>query len=496
MDVPDNQESSQINCRRTHIVLVPGFVGFDALGQIEYYAGVTTVFNRWLKTLPERSRGIVIHYFDNFPTASVAFRAKRLQEFLMKRIARGEIKPTDCIALIGHSTGGLDIRKMLYDLAKSSQPSIRLDGTYIVNPQQILNQTKRIVFISTPHYGTNIADFACQLENTFKSLSANASLGTELNRGLIANILQIFLQLTSNTESDLLLAVVDALRESNDGNKKNNREQAAAREARAELSLWLEHMGKDYGIIGDLRSYPGLSDTDSADKSPAHYTADQRQEELTLWKEKGIFTCSYATRVELNEIAIVKRIISTLRLIVPGLDRSAARLNQFFDLFQIPPLWALTALGPLGVVVALLYKYPTLAFDVCFELCTSGPFQNPNIKAGSNSIASSVIDFHSQQKVPTESIREIDSDGVVNTLSMLWPYDPNHLDAHSIFLVNGDHGDIIGHYSRIPASDAAPSGRKYDAYNIFKSSSTLEKSPEIWDRVWEDIFQFCNGTAS
>ena len=34
-------------CRRCHIVLVPGFGGFDALGRVEYYAGITRLFQNW-----------------------------------------------------------------------------------------------------------------------------------------------------------------------------------------------------------------------------------------------------------------------------------------------------------------------------------------------------------------------------------------------------------------------------------------------------------------
>ena len=92
----------------------PEFAGFDALGQLEYYAGVTALLHDW-----SADRGgppVVLHYFDNLPTASVATRAGRLHHYLAKRCARGEIRPGDAIALVGHSTGGLDIRRLLIDL--------------------------------------------------------------------------------------------------------------------------------------------------------------------------------------------------------------------------------------------------------------------------------------------------------------------------------------------------------------------------------------------
>jgi len=85
-------------------VLVPGFAGFDALGQLEYYAGITPLFQK------QPFRNEVLHYFDNLPTAAVVTRAARLRGYLAKRIARGEIARGDDVILVGHSTGGLDIR--------------------------------------------------------------------------------------------------------------------------------------------------------------------------------------------------------------------------------------------------------------------------------------------------------------------------------------------------------------------------------------------------
>ncbi len=52
---------------RVHIVLIPGFAGFDALGQLEYYAGVTPQFQLWKKSGASSRTGVALHYFDNFP---------------------------------------------------------------------------------------------------------------------------------------------------------------------------------------------------------------------------------------------------------------------------------------------------------------------------------------------------------------------------------------------------------------------------------------------
>jgi len=43
---------------RRHIILVPGFAGFDALGQLEYYAGVTPLFPVAMATMSFEMRAV------------------------------------------------------------------------------------------------------------------------------------------------------------------------------------------------------------------------------------------------------------------------------------------------------------------------------------------------------------------------------------------------------------------------------------------------------
>src|SRR3954468_13526356 len=96
---------------RLHLVFVPGFGGFDALGEIEYYAGTTDVFQAWCGQRREDGWGdrVVAHYFDNLPTAGVRTRARLLREYLTSRAKRHEFRVgADRIALIAHSTGCLD----------------------------------------------------------------------------------------------------------------------------------------------------------------------------------------------------------------------------------------------------------------------------------------------------------------------------------------------------------------------------------------------------
>src|SRR5437764_461658 len=118
-----SSENGSASSRRVHIVLVPGFGGFDALGKIEYYAGITGIFQNW-----DKGQRTVLHYFDNLPTAAVITRATRLRSYLAKRMARGEICDNDDICLVGHSTGGLDIRQLLSDLYDGEKAEVQVDG--------------------------------------------------------------------------------------------------------------------------------------------------------------------------------------------------------------------------------------------------------------------------------------------------------------------------------------------------------------------------------
>ena len=147
---------SGVSGSRLHIVMVPGFAGFDALGQLGYFAGVTRQFQKWQQS--GQAAPAVLHYFDNFPTAAVATRAERLRKYLAKRIARREFQRGDALALVGHSTGGLDIRWLLWNLTKPHQQEIVVDGVS-VSAAEIFQMVSRLVFLSVPQWGTNIADW-------------------------------------------------------------------------------------------------------------------------------------------------------------------------------------------------------------------------------------------------------------------------------------------------------------------------------------------------
>jgi pimeloyl-ACP methyl ester carboxylesterase len=422
-----------------HLVLVPGFAGFDALGQLEYYAGVTPLFRKWQKDHTDRATA-ALHYFDNFPTAAVATRAQLLTQYLSKRIARGEFAGDDRIALIGHSTGGLDIRSLLWHLAQMSGP-ILVDGgmgegkAAEVAPDEVLQRVHRVVFISVPQWGTNIADWVktYRLERKLVVAQLRATVAAS-QIPLLDTLERLLLDVTvSCAETDLFLAVQDALRETEVDTRRRPMGTAMAQEAASLLELWLRHMATDFHAIDDLTArVPAHKDS-----SPAHFNLQQRDQERRIWQKYGIKTRSFATRG-----------------------------NAPFNFGQgLVPRWDLLKpwTGPGFNQNTKRAAQTDIVYRICYRACAGGPFAyRPN--AGKQ-----------RPLAPWES------DGIVNTASMFWP-DPGQTQ-----LVEADHMDIVGHYERVPAIPG--SDRRFQAYDLLKSDSGF--TSVTFNRVWNDIFDFC-----
>jgi hypothetical protein len=420
---------------RLHLVLVPGFAGFDALGQIEYYAGVTPRFRDW------QARGgrnhVVLHYFDNFPTAAVVTRAGRLRRYLAKRIARGEFQPDDSLALVGHSTGGLDIRRVLWDLTRYPDEPLAVDGVEDVKPAQILKLIKRVVFLSVPQWGTNIADWV--RENVLGRAVLVAQLRTSVAASQVPllNRIQSWISSAAASRIDigLLHAIHDALREAEGGAANDSMSAAMAHEAASQLELWLRHIASDFSAIEDLA--PGEQHTNGGCTSPAHFPSGWRVQELANWSK--IRTRSYATVSE-----------SPFRF---ETGKAAPR----WDLLKA---WTWPDLTPRAAGEAewdIFYRY-------CYRACAGGPFQYPGTIPVPQPFGAS------RQR----RIELWDNDGIVNTASMLWPH------GEETLLVECDHMDIVGHYDRV----------RPGVYDLLGSGSKFGE-PEF-TAVWKHIFDFCS----
>jgi len=476
---------------RTHIVLVPGFVGFDALGQLAYYAGVTELFVEFRRRQPHAQ--VSLHYFDNFPTASVKLRARLLQGYLAKRIMRGEFGPRDRVALVGHSTGGLDIRRALHELGQGGV--VRVDGSCELPKEAVLARIAHLVFISTPHFGTNIADFWCRFDSTIQSFVKNAGIGVQLNRDPVAWLRRLLMESLPATNTGLLLAIADALQESDEDRVGSDSRRADERSARASFALWLEHIGKDFQVIEDLRS-SGVDDLER--ESPAHFDVAQRRAELALLRAHHITTRSFATRAPARPAGrMTTALLELLKWggpLVEGISElsNVAAERWWLPFISLPAVVGRAALPAPSLLAAivLLHEHPEIPYDLFYALCADreGPFKHPGARAP-DGIAPTVAPLLAGAPIPSSALTAADNDAVVNTLSMLWPYEEAYPEDHPVTLVEGDHGDVIGHYQHRLHHDPSGSGRRYFAYDIFPSGSGFDEAR--FGEVWRQVFHSC-----
>jgi hypothetical protein len=425
--------------------MVPGFAGFNALGQLEYYSGITPLFRAWRG---REASSAVLHYFDGLPTAGVGVRARRLRSYLGKRVARGEFQPGDRLCLVGHSTGGLDIRRLLLDLDRDGAGD-EVDGPRSVGVDvprgALLELLERVVFLSVPQLGTNIADWVASHAIERKVLVAQArQLVGVASRVAAADNVESWAagKLARLTGADILRAVQDALCELSA--PLGSPRSADSFEAASELALWLRHIDAEFGVILDLTS---LGAEGSA--SPAHRDARQREHELDLWQRWRIETLSYATL--------------------------GARVFDFAPGTVLPPWkpWSPIAWAELERAAASASDTDPF-YRLAYRACAGGPFErSPDIAQ-----PSSFADGSSAS--PVEAW---DSDGIVNTASMFWPH------ADSTRLVRADHADIIGHFELVAAPPGG--GRSFHTYDLLGSGSRSYFSRDTLRRIWEDVFEFC-----
>ncbi len=434
---------------RFHVVLIPGFGGFDALGQVEYYAGVTSLFHRWAR---RNSVPAVLHYFDNLPTAGVHTRARRLCAYLAKRIVRGEILKDDKVVLVGHSTGGLDIRQLVWDLERHCDDRVYADGGAFVLGNAIRRCLDAVVFLSVPHWGTNIADWVHSHAEWRSAVVAQLRAAVTGSQVYLVDRIEdrIVGGIAFLTDADLLLAMKDALTEANeDYGEPGPSRTADAQEAESELALYLRHMSSDFSVIDDLTSR--LYDAER--KTPAHFDDGEREKEAKWWHNPPIRTLSFAT--------------------------IGCRPFRFRP-GSTAPVWELTnpCTYPEVAKDVDLSADTDLCYRLCYRACAGGPFRGPSHARKPTRVLG--------QPAPGR-IELWDNDGIVNTASMFWP-------EGDVVLVVADHLDIVGHYKlvEVPRDEAGagkqPPARKYRSYDSLKSAPRFTDA--LFEEVWTEVFEF------
>jgi hypothetical protein len=126
---------------RQHVLLVPGFFGFANLGDFAYFGHVREFLLRHM-----RRHGISgdVRVVQTYPTASLFRRASRVAETV------AELTETDdgVVHLIGHSSGGLDVRLF-------TAPEVSLPTTLDVD--KYARKVRSVVSLSAPHRGSPLA---------------------------------------------------------------------------------------------------------------------------------------------------------------------------------------------------------------------------------------------------------------------------------------------------------------------------------------------------
>jgi hypothetical protein len=262
-------------------------------------------------------------------------------------------------------------------------------------------------------------------------------------------------------DADLFRAAHDAMEESDEGGgfdehacltkprcthekrcEEAQRRMASSREAYSELRLFTQHIAADFSAITDLEHRSG-----SRQQSPAQFDAATRARELDRWRQYGIATRSYATvgKCPFNPEDLRRgRILSLIDLRTwPTVDRSHR--------------------------TDVVYRWS-------YRACAIGSFAALEGQSTATELG----------KTAPKTIENWENDGIVNTASMLWPNGP------ATQLVNGDHGDIIGHYRQVQSG--ARSGRRFHAYDLLRSDSGFTET--TFKEVWHDVLEFCVDRAS
>jgi triacylglycerol lipase len=129
-----------------HIVLVPGLFGFAKLGGFDYFMHVEDALaNRFM----ERGESCEFVLVSSPPTGSIVYRTQILMDTIQKSCA----DDAGAIHLVGHSTGGLDIRLLASPSAWPDLPDW-------------FDRVRTITSVSTPHYGTPLAYFLTTMAGT------------------------------------------------------------------------------------------------------------------------------------------------------------------------------------------------------------------------------------------------------------------------------------------------------------------------------------------
>lgn len=178
---------------KAEIYLVPGFLGFESVAELDYWEGVGPVLRR---KLAARGVDATIHCTKTVPAGSFALRARKLAE----QVIEAHDPECEAVHFLGHSTGGLDVRLLLspggiFDVDgafPASLPSEKADR-YL----RALGRVRTAMSLATPHFGTPAADVLLRFGADRILRDATAIEESAIGRRLVGSGLALSSGLTS-----------------------------------------------------------------------------------------------------------------------------------------------------------------------------------------------------------------------------------------------------------------------------------------------------------
>jgi triacylglycerol lipase len=154
--------------KKHHVVLVPGFMGFLNLGELSYFSRVSELLQLRCEQIGIRAE---VRAVGTLPTASLRSRAAKLAQ-AVSRMTEGDDGP---IHLVGHSSGGLDVRLLV-------TPQVKLPTS--VDVEALGRRVRSVVTVASPHYGAPLASVATGVlgQRILRLLSVLTLYGLRLGR--------------------------------------------------------------------------------------------------------------------------------------------------------------------------------------------------------------------------------------------------------------------------------------------------------------------------
>jgi hypothetical protein len=171
------------------VFLIPGFFGFENLGDLAYFAHAHDALVEWCR---QAAVPVRVHTVSTLPTASLRQRARMVVD-KMNAVLAGPGGGDGPVHLVGHSSGGLDARLVV-------TPDVVLPEGPAVEP--LAARVQSVVTLATPHHGTPVAALfssllGAQLLQVFSTATSYVLRTGRLPADVIARLAAFFVRLAA-----------------------------------------------------------------------------------------------------------------------------------------------------------------------------------------------------------------------------------------------------------------------------------------------------------